>query len=236
MKNPFWNTKSIFTVLLIPFSIFLLVTSILWMLLSENNEYWLGLILMPFGAIVLWFAMNYMIQTDKAFKRRLVLELDINCPAIEYFTYSKKEWNLFANKNYTRKLNQYRTALIVLTPIITLLLILLYNENVKVFITIGFIVLLLITLISWRVVNSLKELKANTLGQEKPEAKITTSGILLNKNHILSSYHNQDGWLSECTYETFLEMKCLNFKIRRPSGRGHNFQTYHLLIPPKQRE
>lgn len=233
MKNSFLKIKSIFILLIIPFSYFLFLTSLLLILYTKSNEYVLGLFLILLGIILLYFSVNYVIKINRSLKKDLILALNKNCSAIVHFKYSEEEWNSFAKKNYDKKVKKHLATTLVTIPLIILFLTVLFREDIKLFITIGFVTLSLATTIFLILYKSLRDLKENTLNQKNPEAKITTSGILLNKK-LAISYHNQDGWLAECTLEIFLGMKCLDFKIRRSSGKGNMYQNFLLLIPKKR--
>ncbi|MEM6830825.1 MAG: hypothetical protein AAF551_09940 [Bacteroidota bacterium] len=230
MKNRLRNIKLIVTSLLIPSSVFLLLVGLVMIVYNENKEYMLGTVLVPLASLMFWYAIKQLIKMDRSFKKDLILTLKTQHPAIVHFFYSEREWNAFAEKNYQKKVKGYRITIWITAPFILTLLIILFNEDKEVFMVIGFMSLILITFTFLVMRHSLKEFKSKTIEQVHPEAKITHVGILLNNNFVIS-YHNKDGWLSRCEYEMYLDSACLNFKIRRPSGRGHSYQTFRVLIP-----
>jgi len=234
MKNPFWKIKSILILLFIPFSFFLFLISIFLVLFTETNEYTLSFILISIGIVLSWFSIRYVIKTDKKFKNDRVKKLNENSKTVVYFKYSEEEWNLFAKKSYEEKLKKYRIIALIITPFIVAFFIMLYFEDVKLLVVIAFMLLSIATMVFLMLNKTLEEFKKHTFNQKKPEAKITSSGILLNKSLVIS-YHNQDGMLQLCSSEVFSGMNCLNFLISHVSGKGRKFQNFKLLIP-KNRE
>ncbi|TPN85265.1 hypothetical protein [Aquimarina algicola] len=234
MKNPFWKIKSILIVLLIPVSLFLILISILLISFNENNEYLISLFLIPSGILLFTYSLKYVTKTNKSFKNDLIVYLNDDSRLIELFHYEEKEWYNFAKKYYQKRIKNYTITSCILIPIITFFMIFIYKENYELFILLSFLFFSIFTFISIVLRKSLIEFKSKLFDSEKLEAKITTSGILINKSYIVS-YNNQDGWLTRCTSKVFINMKCLEFEIKRLGGKGHNYQYFNLLIP-KERE
>ena len=234
MKNPFWKIKSILILLLIPFSLFLILIPIILILFNEKGEYFLSLLFIPLGITLGTFSLKYVIKTDKSFKDNLIEQLNDHSTLIELLNYEKEEWQSFAKKYYQQKVKNYKIILLLLTPIFIFLMVVTYREDYRLSVAV-FFSLFSIVIIAFIITREfLIDFKSKLFDVENPEAKITTLGILVNHNWVIS-YHNQDGWLAECKSSTFLKMKCLEFNIRRLGGRGHNYQTFFLLIP-KNRE
>lgn len=233
MKNTFWKIKSLLIILLIPFSLFLFFVSILLILFNEKDEYLVSLFLIPLGIILFTYSLKYTIRINKSFKDNLVVYLNDDSRLIDLFNYEKIEWHNYAEKYYQKRIKNYKITLLILIPIIVSFMIIIYREDYRLFLMLSFLLLSIITFISPVLRKSLIEFKSKLFDFENPEAKITTSGILINKSYVVS-YNNQDGWLEKCTSNVFIDMKCLEFKIRRPGGRGHTYQYFNLLIPTER--
>ncbi len=234
MKNPFWKIKSILILLFIPFSIFLIFISILLILFNEKDGYLVSLLLTSLGIILFIYSLRYVIKTNKSFKNDLIVFLNDDSRLIELFNYEKTEWNVFAEIYYKKRIKNYKIIMFILIPIITSFMILIYKEDYRLFILLSFLFLSIFTFVFLFLRKSLIEFKSKLFDFENPEARVTTSGILINKNYVVS-YNNQDGLLTKCTFVVFINIKCFEFTIRRASGKGHTYQYFNLLIP-KERE
>lgn len=235
MKNPFWNIKSILILLLIPFSIFLILVSLLLVLFDEKDGYLVSLFLMPLAIALATYSFRYIIKTYKSFKNDLIICMNDDSKLIELFNYEKLEWRNFAERYYHKRVKKYKVTLFTLIAVIISLMIVIYRENYRLFIMLSFILFLVTTFIFVLIRKSLIEFKTKLFDFDNPQAKITIIGILINNSYIVS-YNNQDGKLIKCTSSMFLGMKCLEFKIKRIVGKGYNYQYFNLLIPENREQ
>ncbi|GAA4279578.1 hypothetical protein GCM10022259_43030 [Aquimarina mytili] len=204
-------------------------------LFNEKDGYLVSLFLIPLGITLCTYSFKYVIRTNKSFKNDLIVHLNDDSRLIELFNYEKIEWLNFVEKYYQKKIKKYKITLFIVIPIILSFMIMLYREDYKVFILSSFLLLSITTVVSLVLRKSLVEFKSKLFDFENPQAKITTIGILINKSYIVS-YNNQDGWLTKCTSKLFVDMKCLEFEIRRSGGKGHVYQYFNLLIPKKREQ